>query len=124
MYEPFGCRQFAHFAAVVAEAPGQCLRYCFDEGAAPLWPSCKHLPTPEDIPPCPHCGTPRRFEFQVIRHILPALTITLAQCPALPVTACMHAGLVHDVHTFTRIPEHITVHELMNAACKMPFQPW
>ena len=58
-------RHFAHFAAVVAEAPGQCLRYCFDEGAEPLWPSRHNIPTPQDIPDCQHCGTPRRFEFQV-----------------------------------------------------------
>lgn len=64
------CRHFAHFAAVVAEAPGQCLRYCFDEGAEPLWPSPQHTPTPQDIPPCQHCGTSRRFEFQVTSLIL------------------------------------------------------
>ncbi len=103
MYEPLGCRQFAHFAAVVAEAPGQCLRYCFDEGAQPLWPSCKHIPTPEDIPPCPHCGTPRRFEFQVIGHTLLVLTITLADYTALRVSACMRIGLLHSLNTFTCI---------------------
>ncbi|KAL3158392.1 hypothetical protein ABBQ38_010629 [Trebouxia sp. C0009 RCD-2024] len=58
-------RHFAHFAAVVAEAPGQCLRYCFDEGAQPLWPSRHHTPTPQDIPACQYCGSARRFEFQV-----------------------------------------------------------
>ena len=91
---------------MVAEAPGQCLRYCFDEGAEPLWPSCKHIPTPEDIPPCQHCGTPRRFELQVISHSLQVLTITLAECTALSVTACMHADLVHSVYTFTGVPVH------------------
>ncbi len=120
MYEPLGCRQFAHFAAVVAEAPGQCLRYCFDEGAEPLWPSCKHIPTPQDIPPCQHCGTPRRFEFQVIGHTLPVLAITLAECIALSVTACMHAGLVHSVNTFATK----AVHKLVTAERHMPFQPW
>ena len=62
------CRHFAHFAAIVAEAPGQCLRYCFDEGAAPLWPSRQPVPIPQDIPACPHCGTSRRFEFQARPH--------------------------------------------------------
>ena len=54
---------FAAFAARVARRPQQVLRYCFEEGARPLWPSpdC----TPGDIPPCPYCGAPRRFEFQV-----------------------------------------------------------
>lgn len=59
-------RHFAHFAAVVAEAPGQCLRYCFDEGAQPLWPSRNNVPTAQDIPACQHCGSARRFEFQVM----------------------------------------------------------
>ena len=59
------CRCFAQFAAVVATAPEQCVRYCFDEGAEPLWPSTRQVPQPQDIPPCPHCGTPRRFELQV-----------------------------------------------------------
>lgn len=59
------CRHFAHFAAVIAEAPGQCLRYCFDEGAEPLWPSGTNIPTLQDIPACQHCGSDRRFEFQV-----------------------------------------------------------
>ncbi|DBA70262.1 TPA: hypothetical protein ACH3X2_012163 [Trebouxia sp. C0005] len=81
-------RQFAHFAAVVAEAPGQCLRYCFDEGAAPLWPSCKHLPTPEDIPPCPHCGTPRRFEFQVLPQLLHHMDLD-AEDPEGPDWGCI-----------------------------------
>ena len=60
------CRHFAHFAAVVAEAPGQCLRYCFDEGAEPLWPSRINIPTSQDIPACQHCGSARRFEFEVM----------------------------------------------------------
>lgn len=60
------CRHFAHFAAVIAEAPGQCLRYCFDEGAEPLWPSRVNIPTSQDIPACQHCGSARRFEFQVM----------------------------------------------------------
>lgn len=59
------CRHFAHFAAVIAEAPGQCLRYCFDEGAEPLWPSRTNIPTLQEIPACQHCGSNRRFEFQV-----------------------------------------------------------
>jgi hypothetical protein len=53
------------FQARTALAPEQCLRYCFQPGAAPLWPSSSHVPTAADIPPCPHCGAQRRFEFQV-----------------------------------------------------------
>lgn len=43
----------------------QVLRYCFQEGAEPLWPSPSPVPRDSDIPPCQHCGSKRRFEFQV-----------------------------------------------------------
>ena len=56
---------FARFQARVARAPSQVLRYCFSEGAAPLWPSASRVPGARDIPPCGRCGGPRRFEFQV-----------------------------------------------------------
>lgn len=46
-------------------APEQVVRYCFQAGARPLWPSPHGVPKPEQIPPCPHCKQPRRFEFQV-----------------------------------------------------------
>eukprot|EP00878_Enallax_costatus_P023023 GHUV01024470.1.p1 GENE.GHUV01024470.1~~GHUV01024470.1.p1 ORF type:complete len:305 (+),score=72.67 GHUV01024470.1:738-1652(+) len=58
---------FAAFQARTARAPEQCLRYCFQPGAAPLWPSHTHIPRPTGIPPCPHCGAARRCEFQVSR---------------------------------------------------------
>lgn len=53
------------FQARCARAPDQCLRYCFEPGAAPLWPSKARRPKPGDIPDCLGCGRPRRFEFQV-----------------------------------------------------------
>jgi pre-rRNA-processing protein TSR4 len=56
---------FASFQARVARAPSQVLRYCFSEGASPLWPSASCVPGPGDVPPCSRCGGPRRFEFQV-----------------------------------------------------------
>ena len=48
--------------------PTQVLRYCFDEGAEPLWPSVSDAPERDErtVPPCPRCGSPRRFEFQVL----------------------------------------------------------
>jgi len=48
--------------------PTQVLRYCFDEGAKPLWPSVSDAPEQNErtVPPCPRCGSPRRFEFQVL----------------------------------------------------------
>lgn len=61
---------FAAFQARTGRAPEQCLRYCFQPGAAPLWPSHINTPKPTDIPPCPHCGTARRFEFQVMPQLL------------------------------------------------------
>ena len=83
------CRHFAHFAAVVAEAPGQCLRYCFDEGAEPLWSSPQHTPTPQDIPPCQHCGTSRRFEFQVINLALPVAMCIWNTNHCIPHAVCL-----------------------------------
>ena len=37
---------FASFQARVDGAPGQVLRYCFQDGAEPLWPSRRNLPDP------------------------------------------------------------------------------
>jgi pre-rRNA-processing protein TSR4 len=37
-------RHFAAFQARVGKEPAQCLRYCFDAGATPLWPSSKNIP--------------------------------------------------------------------------------
>ena len=51
--------------AQVAPEPGQCVRYCFDAGAVPIWPSPHHVPTPGDVPACERCGAERRFEMQV-----------------------------------------------------------
>lgn len=53
------------FQARTARAPEQVLRYCSQAGAAPLWLSTQHVPSPGDVPPCPHCGAARAFEFQV-----------------------------------------------------------
>ena len=55
------------FQARIATAPEQCLRYCFHESAAPLCPSPDGVPSADDVPPCPRCGGPRIFEFQVRR---------------------------------------------------------
>lgn len=53
------------FQARVSCAPDQVIRYCFKDGAAPLWPSPANLPALADVPPCKRCGAPRKFEFQV-----------------------------------------------------------
>lgn len=63
-------RHFASFAARIAHEPAQCLRYCFNPGAHPIWPSCHNIPGPADIPPCQQCGSERRFEFQVMPQLI------------------------------------------------------
>ena len=64
----------------------QCLRYCRwketnvgadddddDEEAkegGPLWVSSSNVPSENDIPPCEHCGAPRKFELQIMPQML------------------------------------------------------
>ena len=54
---------FARFRKRVAREPEQVVRYW--RGGAPLWVSSDHQPADADVPPCPACGAPRHFEFQV-----------------------------------------------------------
>ncbi|KAK9821140.1 hypothetical protein WJX81_007543 [Elliptochloris bilobata] len=65
-----GTAAFATFAARVARRPQQVLRYCFEDGARPLWPGAECVPSAADVPPCVHCRAPRRFEFQVLPQLL------------------------------------------------------
>jgi pre-rRNA-processing protein TSR4 len=74
---------FAAFQARVGQEPAQCLRYCFDAAAQPLWPSSKNVPGPADIPPCERCGSPRQFEFQVMPQLIVHLGMP-ADDPAAP----------------------------------------
>ena len=52
--------------------PAHAIRYRFDDGAKPLWPSVTHAPevSKRTVPDCPRCGSPRRFEFQVLPQII------------------------------------------------------
>eukprot|EP00879_Flechtneria_rotunda_P016650 GHRR01017423.1.p1 GENE.GHRR01017423.1~~GHRR01017423.1.p1 ORF type:complete len:117 (-),score=18.23 GHRR01017423.1:944-1294(-) len=68
------------FQARTSRAPEQCVRYCFQPGALPLWPSHLHQPQPSDIPPCPHCGRHRQFEFQVSGKLSTLLAGDLCLC--------------------------------------------
>ncbi|KAL4421136.1 hypothetical protein ABPG77_001531 [Micractinium sp. CCAP 211/92] len=76
-------RHFAAFQARVGKEPSQCLRYCFDAAAKPLWPSSKNIPGPADIPICERCGAPRQFEFQVMPQMIVHLGVP-ADDPAAP----------------------------------------
>jgi len=63
----------AAFQARVDGAPGQVLRYCFQEGARPTWPAAAGLPGDGDVPACGRCGGPRRFEMMVLPHLVASL---------------------------------------------------
>jgi len=68
-------KHFAEFAARVSWDPEQVLRYSFQEGAEPLWPSPSPVPSDSDIPPCQNCSARRRFEFQVMPQLLLSLDL-------------------------------------------------
>jgi pre-rRNA-processing protein TSR4 len=57
--------------------PTQVVRYCFEDGAEPLWPSVTRAPqrTDRTVPPCPRCLAPRKFEFQVLPQIINHLDV-------------------------------------------------
>ena len=68
-------RHFASFATRISNAPSQILRYCFEDGSAPICPNPEGMPRPEDVPPCESCGTARRFEFQIMPQLLNILGV-------------------------------------------------
>lgn len=72
----------ARFAARVARAPSQVLRYRFDRRRQKkqqnsskktkddtIWPRASPLP-PSTVPPCSNCGAPRALEFQLLPQML------------------------------------------------------
>ena len=71
-------QDFAYFTTRMARAPEQCVRYCFDEGAQPLWPSSQGR-APRNIPPCGLCGAPRRFEYQLLPQALHFMQVDSSQ---------------------------------------------
>ncbi len=60
---------FSTFTARLARAPEQCLRYTFGAHDAPLWASRHRRPPAGSVPPC-RCGSPRRFECQLMPQAL------------------------------------------------------
>lgn len=71
----------ADFAALVAPAPDQVLRYRRDAGAKPVWP--RAAPVPPPAPPCECCGAARVFEVQLLPQLLNFLGVDAA-APASP----------------------------------------
>lgn len=64
---------FRNFHTRVAHYPRQCVRYC--PGGNPLPFSADPIP---EIPPCPTCSNPRRFELQLMPAILSKLPTSQA----------------------------------------------
>ncbi|KAK8734459.1 hypothetical protein OTU49_005818, partial [Cherax quadricarinatus] len=64
-------KQFQKFRMRIKDYPDQIVRY--DRGHEPLWVSSSNKPA--DIPPCPSCGQPRQFEFQVMPQLLVHLKV-------------------------------------------------
>lgn len=67
--------QLATFHVMLKSDPDQVLRYCYDDGAKPLWPSVTHAPSEDNIPCCERCGAPRKFEFQILPTIISKLDV-------------------------------------------------
>ncbi|KAK7063218.1 Programmed cell death protein 2 [Halocaridina rubra] len=64
-------KQFQKFRIRIKDYEDQVVRY--DRGGEPLWVSSENKP--KDIPPCPACGQPRQFEFQVMPQLLVHLKV-------------------------------------------------
>jgi len=61
-------KDFKLFRRRLEQNPEQVLRY--QRGGVPLWADRVNTPHDKDITPCPLCGGPRIFEFQIMPHLL------------------------------------------------------
>ena len=59
---------YERFQEKIKCEPDQVIRY--QRFGEPLWISSKKLPEANDIPNCEYCGSPRKFEFQVMPQML------------------------------------------------------
>ena len=59
------------FQRRVSAHPEQVVRYCHGPAASPLWLAARGRAPP--APPCPRCGAPRWFEFQILPQLLGAI---------------------------------------------------
>ncbi|KAG0303547.1 Programmed cell death protein 2, partial [Dissophora globulifera] len=98
---------FLTFQKRIALYPDQVLRYARMEyeltNPEPLYVSDAGIPKAEDIPPCPHCGQERTFEFQILPQLLNYMAIDHSASDALDfgtvlVYSCKDNCHVEDKH--------------------------
>ncbi|XP_041479325.1 programmed cell death protein 2-like isoform X2 [Lytechinus variegatus] len=75
-----GDRTFEKFIKKIQTCPGQCIRYCY--GGEPLWMTDSNQRS-TNIQACPHCGSKRLFEFQLMPALLPSLQFLDQQAPPI-----------------------------------------
>ncbi|KAK9794945.1 hypothetical protein WJX73_007647 [Symbiochloris irregularis] len=107
-------QQYARFAAKIASAPEQVIRYRFAREVKPLCPGTTSPPGPGAIPACPHCHSARQFEFQVMPQMIHYLgvdadaatspdwgTIAVYSCPR----SCATSEAYTEEHVWVQPPD-------------------
>jgi hypothetical protein len=72
---PAAVRKLQRFHTLLAQVPGQALRYLWDAPEHLLWPLAKPLSALPPPPPCEACGASRRLELQVLPPLLYGLRV-------------------------------------------------